>query len=157
MLVVWLLAGVRTCWLGCMMPRVGKVQVQTEGRSSESAKLTYCTTLAASRSVVPLSWLLATVQGRHTHTQWYTVPGGQDRVHIISPTIIGNGVALCYSVSIACLKCWNLHNTGIDSANLVTMHTNSTLHLQDRTFFLYKCYAILGYNSCCSGLRPTPY
>ena len=64
-----------------MMPRVGNVQVHTEGKTSESAKLMYCRILAASRSVVPLSWLLATGQRRSSGTG-QSERGGDRDIHM---------------------------------------------------------------------------
>ena len=60
------------------MPRVGKVQVHTDGRTSESAKLMNWRTLATSRSVVPLSWLLATGR-REEGVVWTQGSGVQER------------------------------------------------------------------------------
>ena len=57
-----------TCLLYCIRPRVGKTQVAAAGRSSWSAKCTYCWTRAASSGLEPLSWSLATTNSKKKST-----------------------------------------------------------------------------------------
>ena len=49
-----------TCLLYCIKPSVGKTQVATAGKSSWSAKFTYCWINAPSNGLFPRSWSLDT-------------------------------------------------------------------------------------------------
>ena len=60
--LVW--TNLHTCLLNCIKPKVGKTQVATAGKSSLSAKFTYCWTSAPSSGVLPRSWSLDTENGR---------------------------------------------------------------------------------------------
>ena len=59
-----------TCLLYCMIPKVGKTHVQAAGRISLSAKLIYCWTRAAFRSVKPFSCPLDTGSRQEGVTLW---------------------------------------------------------------------------------------